>query len=65
MKSIHTLLLVVMAKIIYFDFFCVQFIHGGHTAKVTDFGWNPVENWIIASAAEDNILQIWQMVPKD
>jgi histone-binding protein RBBP4 len=37
------------------------FIHGGHTAKVTDFGWNPVENWIIASAAEDNILQIWQM----
>jgi len=37
------------------------FIHGGHTDKISDFGWNPNETWVIASVAEDNILQIWQM----
>lgn len=37
------------------------FIHGGHTAKVTDFGWNPNEQWVIASVAEDNIIQVWQV----
>ncbi len=38
------------------------FIHGGHTSKISDFCWNPTEPWVIASAAEDNILQVWQMV---
>eukprot|EP00884_Botryococcus_braunii_P000435 jgi/Botrbrau1/10392/Bobra.0133s0001.1 len=37
------------------------FIHGGHTSKVSDFAWNPSIDWVIASVAEDNILQIWQM----
>eukprot|EP01095_Lingulamoeba_sp_RSL-Kostka_P017753 TRINITY_DN9433_c0_g1_i1.p1 TRINITY_DN9433_c0_g1~~TRINITY_DN9433_c0_g1_i1.p1 ORF type:complete len:248 (-),score=98.68 TRINITY_DN9433_c0_g1_i1:132-875(-) len=37
------------------------FIHGGHTSKVSDFGWNPNEPWMLASVAEDNILQVWQM----
>uniref|UniRef100_A0A0D3FLM7 Histone-binding protein RBBP4-like N-terminal domain-containing protein n=1 Tax=Oryza barthii TaxID=65489 RepID=A0A0D3FLM7_9ORYZ len=37
------------------------FIHGGHTSKISDFSWNPCEDWVIASVAEDNILQIWQM----
>uniref|UniRef100_A0A0D6QYT2 Histone-binding protein RBBP4-like N-terminal domain-containing protein n=1 Tax=Araucaria cunninghamii TaxID=56994 RepID=A0A0D6QYT2_ARACU len=37
------------------------FIHGGHTSKISDFSWNPSEDWVIASVAEDNILQIWQM----
>jgi len=37
------------------------FIHGGHTNKITDFGWNMLDSWVIASVAEDNILQIWQM----
>ncbi|DBA97075.1 TPA: Chromatin assembly complex, subunit 3 [Trebouxia sp. C0004] len=37
------------------------FIHGGHTSKVSDFAWNPSDDWVIASVAEDNILQIWQM----
>eukprot|EP01113_Clastostelium_recurvatum_P037383 TRINITY_DN5455_c1_g1_i1.p1 TRINITY_DN5455_c1_g1~~TRINITY_DN5455_c1_g1_i1.p1 ORF type:complete len:432 (+),score=112.60 TRINITY_DN5455_c1_g1_i1:70-1365(+) len=37
------------------------FIHGGHTAKISDFSWNPSDPWVIASVAEDNILQIWQM----
>lgn len=43
-------------------FSLAQFIHGGHTAKISDFSWNPNEPWVIASVAEDNILQIWQMV---
>lgn len=37
------------------------FIHGGHTSKVSDFSWNPNEPWVMASVAEDNIIQIWQM----
>lgn len=40
----------------------IQFIHGGHTNKISDFGWNANEPWVIASVAEDNILQVWQMV---
>jgi len=40
------------------------FIHGGHTSKVSDFSWNPCEDWVIASVAEDNILQIWKMTKK-
>lgn len=39
-----------------------QFIHGGHTAKISDFSWNPVEPWVICSVSEDNIMQVWQMV---
>ena len=37
------------------------FIHGGHTAKISDFSWNPNEPWVICSVSEDNITQIWQM----
>merc|ERR1719382_1602676 len=37
------------------------FIHGGHTAKVADFGWNANDAWIMASVAEDNIIQVWQV----
>eukprot|EP00921_Rhytidocystis_pertsovi_P020285 GHVQ01032229.1.p1 GENE.GHVQ01032229.1~~GHVQ01032229.1.p1 ORF type:complete len:456 (-),score=68.58 GHVQ01032229.1:577-1944(-) len=38
------------------------FTHGGHTAPVSDFSWNPEDpyRWMIASVAEDNVLQIWQ-----
>ena len=36
------------------------FIHGGHTDKISDIDWNQNERWMIASTAEDNILQIWQ-----
>lgn len=39
-----------------------QFIHGGHTAKISDFSWNPNEPWVICSVSEDNIMQVWQMV---
>eukprot|EP00741_Cyanophora_paradoxa_P004532 tig00000808_g4401.t1 len=39
------------------------FIHGGHTAKVTDVAWNhnDQDEWVMASVSEDNILQIWAM----
>ncbi len=39
----------------------LQFIHGGHTAKISDFSWNPNEPWVVCSVSEDNIMQIWQM----
>ncbi|PAV75050.1 hypothetical protein WR25_06374 [Diploscapter pachys] len=37
------------------------FIHGGHTAKISDFSWNPNEPWVVCSVSEDNVMQIWQM----
>ena len=37
------------------------FMHGGHTSKISDFGWSETEDWVLASVAEDNILQVWQM----
>jgi histone-binding protein RBBP4 len=36
------------------------FVHGGHTSKISDFAWNPAADFMLASVAEDNILQIWQ-----
>ena len=35
------------------------FLHGGHTSKVSDFSWNPNDEWAIASVSEDNVLQVW------
>ncbi|KAK2108829.1 Histone-binding protein rbbp4 [Saguinus oedipus] len=37
------------------------FVHDGHTAKISDFSWNPSEPWVICSVSEDNIIQVWQM----
>ena len=37
------------------------FIHGGHTSKIADFAWNANDPWVIASVAEDNIVQVWQV----
>jgi WD40 repeat protein len=39
----------------------MMFMHGGHTAKITDMSWNPNERNMIASVAEDNIVQVWQI----
>ena len=36
------------------------FVHGGHTSKISDFAWNPCAEFMLASVAEDNILQLWQ-----
>ncbi|KAJ2009842.1 retinoblastoma binding protein [Coemansia sp. S85] len=48
----------------------LMFIHGGHTSKVSDLGWNLNEDWTLCTSAEDNIVQVWQMasniyVPSD
>ena len=39
----------------------VLFTHTGHTSRVSDFGWNPHDHFLMASVAEDNMLQVWQM----
>ncbi|KAH9920217.1 histone acetyltransferase type B subunit 2 [Epithele typhae] len=38
------------------------FVHGGHTARPTDFCWAPGvgESWTAASTSEDNIIMVWQ-----
>ncbi|CAL1694350.1 unnamed protein product [Somion occarium] len=38
------------------------FVHGGHTARPTDFCWAPGkgEDWTASSTSEDNIVMIWQ-----
>lgn len=38
------------------------FAHGGHTDKIADLSWNPNEGeeWMVASVADDNVMQIWQ-----
>ncbi|KAF9654145.1 WD40 repeat-like protein [Thelephora ganbajun] len=38
------------------------FVHGGHTARPTDFCWAPGEEeaWMCVSASEDNVVMIWQ-----
>jgi len=37
------------------------FVHGGHTARIQDFSWNPNKGseWMLASVADDNILQVY------
>lgn len=46
------------------------FMHGGHTDKPTDIAWAPPTvtgdsglnmDWFMASAAEDNVLQVWRI----
>lgn len=39
----------------------LAFIHGGHTSKISDISWNLNERLTMASVAEDNILQVWQV----
>ena len=38
------------------------FIHGGHTAKISDFSWNPNDPWVICSVSEDNIMQVIHII---
>ncbi|KAK4105074.1 subunit C of CAF1 complex-like protein [Parathielavia hyrcaniae] len=37
------------------------FMHGGHTNHLADLSWNLNDPWIMCSASEDNLLQIWKM----
>lgn len=36
------------------------FMHGGHTNRVSDFSWNKNDPWVMCSAAEDNLVQVWR-----
>lgn len=36
------------------------FMHGGHTAPIADVAWHPTVPWVVASACEDNIVQVWK-----
>jgi len=35
------------------------FIHEGHSGCINDFSWNPNEKLMIASASDDNVVQVW------
>lgn len=37
------------------------FVHGGHTDRIADFSWNLNEKLMIASTADDNVIQVWQV----
>lgn len=54
-------ILTIFSNKFLFSSHLMQFIHGGHTAKISDFSWNPNEPWVICSVSEDNIMQVWQM----
>ena len=36
-------------------------MHGGHTNRIADFSWNQNDPWVLASAAEDNLIQVWKV----
>ena len=37
------------------------FMHGGHTNRISDFSWNVNDPWVLCSAAEDNLIQVWKV----
>ena len=37
------------------------FMHGGHTNRISDFSWNKNDPWVLCSAAEDNLIQVWKV----
>ncbi|KAI9812957.1 MAG: Histone acetyltransferase type B subunit 2 [Phylliscum demangeonii] len=37
------------------------FMHGGHTNRISDFSWNLHDPWVMVSAAEDNLIQVWKV----
>jgi histone-binding protein RBBP4 len=42
-------------------YLCRLFQHGGHTNRISDFSWNLNDPWVLCSAAEDNLLQVWKV----
>ncbi|ETI24716.1 histone acetyltransferase type B subunit 2 [Cladophialophora carrionii CBS 160.54] len=37
------------------------FMHGGHTNRISDFAWNKNSPWVVCSAADDNLIQVWKV----
>jgi hypothetical protein len=46
-------------------FVCLSACSSAHPCRfltqIADFSWNSNDQWVIASVADDNVLQIWQM----
>ncbi|KAF2232752.1 histone acetyltransferase type B subunit 2 [Viridothelium virens] len=38
----------------------LAFMHAGHTAPISEFSWNKTNPWMLCSASEDNLIEIWQ-----
>jgi len=36
------------------------FMHGGHTSRISDFSFNLNDPWLMCSADEVNLVQIWK-----
>lgn len=36
-------------------------MHAGHTGAITDLNWCPYADWTLATAADDNIVHLWQV----
>ncbi len=36
-------------------------MHGGHTNRISDFAWNKNSPWVVCSAADDNLIQVWKV----
>ena len=43
------------------DYSLRLFMHGGHTNHISDFSWNMNDPWVLCSAAEDNLIQVWKV----
>ena len=39
---------------------CLSYMHGGHTGKINDADWHPVLENLMATCAEDGLLEIWR-----
>ena len=35
-------------------------MHGGHTNRISDFSFNKNDEWLMCSAAEDNLIHVWK-----
>jgi hypothetical protein len=39
------------------------FIHGGHTDKISDLTWSAEHDWVLASVADNNVVQVRGAAP--
>lgn len=39
---------------------CLSFMHGGHSAKISDIDWHPTLDNLVVSCADDGLLEIWK-----
>ena len=39
----------------------LMFMHCGHTDKLNDLSWSPAQDWLMASCADNEVLQVWEL----